>query len=168
MISKYAIFKTSWGLFGIAGTDKYLLRTHLPARSRKIVEKQLLKGLEKPRREPKYLLSLQKRIKDYLEGKKPDDFADIPIKIQLTGNFSRKTLAACRKIKYAQTISYSQLAHLAGNPKAARAVGGALAKNPLPLIIPCHRVIRSDGTLGGFSATGGQTTKKRLLELDAK
>jgi len=163
---KYAIFKTKWGWFGIAGTEKYLFRTHLPAKSAKIVEKQLVKHLKEPQKDAKYFLSLQKRIKAYFEGKNQEDFKDIPVKIELAGDFSRKVLAACRKIKPGDTINYGQLARLAGNPKAARAVGGALAKNPLPLIIPCHRVIRSNGDLGGFTATGGKTTKKRLLELE--
>lgn len=166
MIIKYAIFKTKWGYFGIAGTEKYLLRTHLPAKSRKIVEKRLMKGFEETRQEPKYRFSLQKRIKAYFEGKNSDDFGDIPVKIRLTGTFSQKVLTACRKIKPGKTTSYSRLARLAGNPKAAHAVGNAIAKNQLPLIIPCHRVIRSNGNLGGFTAAGRISTKKKLLELE--
>ena len=166
MLIKYAVLETKWGFFGIAGTDKFLLRTHLPAESRKIVEKQLLKNFEKTSRQPKYRLSLQKRIKAYFEGKNPDDFTDILTEIRLIGTFSTKVLTACRKIKAGKTISYSRLARLAGYPKAARAVGSALAKNPLPLIIPCHRVIRSDGNLGGFTAAGRTTTKQKLLKLE--
>ena len=167
MILKYAIFETKWGFFGIAGTGKFLLRTHLPARSPKIVEKRLLIGFEEPHLQPNYRLSLQKRIKSYFEGKKLDDFTDVPVKIQLTGAFSIKVLTACRKIKPGKKVSYCQLARSASNPQAARAVGSTLAKNPLPLIIPCHRVIRSDGQIGDFSATGGQKLKKKLLRFEA-
>jgi O-6-methylguanine DNA methyltransferase len=65
-------------------------------------------------------------------------------------------------------VSYSQLAGMIGKPRASRAVGSTLARNPIPLIIPCHRVIHSDGSLGNFSAPGGTSTKKKLLELETK
>ena len=75
-------------------------------------------------------------------------------------------MTACRDIRFGQTVSYGRLAEMAGKPGAARAVGRALAKNPLPLIIPCHRVICANGKIGGFSAPGGVTLKKRLLQLE--
>ena len=75
-------------------------------------------------------------------------------------------MTACRDIKFGQTISYSGLAKRIGRAGSARAVGNALAKNPLPLIIPCHRVVRNDGKIGGFSAKGGITLKKKMLELE--
>jgi O-6-methylguanine DNA methyltransferase len=82
--------------------------------------------------------------------------------------FAGRVLTACGDIKFGQTISYGRLAKKIGRAGAARAVGGALAKNRLPLIIPCHRVIRSDGKIGGFSAAGGTTIKKGMLELERK
>jgi methylated-DNA-[protein]-cysteine S-methyltransferase len=76
--------------------------------------------------------------------------------------FQRSVLIACARIPRGQVRTYSQLARSIGKPHAARAVGGALAKNPLAPLIPCHRVIRKDGSLGGYTARGG-TAKKRLL-----
>jgi len=76
----------------------------------------------------------------------------------------RKVLRACRNIPHGQTATYGALAARVGSPAAARAVGGAMAANPIPLIIPCHRVLRADGGLGGFSTTGGTATKQRLLQ----
>ena len=81
-------------------------------------------------------------------------------------DFNWKVLMACKKIPAGKTVSYSQLADMIGKPHAGRAVGNALAKNPIPLIIPCHRVIHCDGTLGKFSAIGGTGTKRKMLELE--
>ena len=80
--------------------------------------------------------------------------------------FAKSVLTACRAIKFGQTISYLGLAEKAGHPTAARAVGNVMAKNPLPLIVPCHRVLNADGRAGGFSATGGISLKKKMLELE--
>lgn len=77
--------------------------------------------------------------------------------------FQRSVLLACAKIPKGQTLTYSQLARSIGKPNAARAVGNALAINPLAPLIPCHRVVRSDGTLGGYSAAGGTKTKRKML-----
>jgi len=82
------------------------------------------------------------------------------------GLFARRVLTACRDIRFGQTVSYGRLAEMAGKAGSARAVGGALAKNPLPLIIPCHRVTYANGKMGGFSATGGVKLKKRMLKLE--
>ena len=82
--------------------------------------------------------------------------------------FQRSVLLACAKIPRGQTRTYSQLARQIGKPKAARAVANALAANPLAPTIPCHRVIRSDGKLGGYSGKGGMKTKRRLLEKEMK
>lgn len=80
--------------------------------------------------------------------------------------FQRDVLLACAKIPKGQTRTYAQLAAAIGKPKAARAVGSALAINPLAPLIPCHRVIRSDGKLGGYSGAGGQSKKRLLLGLE--
>jgi methylated-DNA-[protein]-cysteine S-methyltransferase len=80
--------------------------------------------------------------------------------------FARSVLGACREIRFGQTMSYEGLARKAGKPKAVRAVGRVMARNPLPLIIPCHRVVHCDGKIGGFSAIGGVSLKKRMLEME--
>lgn len=80
--------------------------------------------------------------------------------------FQRDVLLQCAKIPKGQTRTYAQLARAIGKPKAARAVGSALAINPLAPLIPCHRVIRSDGKLGGYSGAGGQSKKRLLLGLE--
>ncbi len=84
--------------------------------------------------------------------------------IQRVTEFTKQVLTACRNIGFGWTISYSGLAKKLGRPAAARAVGTALAKNPLPLIIPCHRIVRCDGKIGGFSAPDGKELKTKLLK----
>ncbi len=108
--------------------------------------------------------TLQEQIIAYFEGVCVNFSQNIPIELYGFSSFTRSILIACRDIKFGQTISYSALARKLGRPDATRAVGNALAKNPLPLIVPCHRVIRSDGATGGFSAPGGTNLKAKLLK----
>jgi O-6-methylguanine DNA methyltransferase len=109
---------------------------------------------------------LQEQITAYFDGTCVNFSPAIPIFLDGFTQFCSLVLTACREVKFGQTISYSQLAKKVGRPAASRAVGNALAKNPLPLIIPCHRVVRSDGSLGSFSAPGGKKLKKKLLNYE--
>lgn len=163
---KYTIFKTSWGYFGLAGSDCTLYRTCLPMRDRQRAERNLLKDLLAAQYDRDYLRPLQRQVIAYFESARVDFSPDMPILLEGFSRFARRVLAACRRIRLGEVVTYSGLARKTGRPAAARAVGSALAKNPLPLIIPCHRVIRSDGRIGGFSGPGGATMKKRLLELE--
>ena len=173
---KYVIFKTKWGYFGLVANTRGLLRTCLPCPDRKITQKYLLAGLNKPQFDKNLLKSLQKKIIAYFEGRVVKFNSDIPFAFNDFGPFIKKVLGACAKIPYGKTISYSQLARLAGKAFAARAVGNALAKNPLPLIIPCHRVIYADGSIGNFSAfleaknnsqlISGKALKLKLLQFE--
>ncbi|MHC4531290.1 MAG: methylated-DNA--[protein]-cysteine S-methyltransferase [Planctomycetota bacterium] len=111
---------------------------------------------------------LQEKTKAYFEGELVEFGKDVPVVLDGYSEFGCKVLRACRKIKYGETVSYGQLAEMAGEADAARAVGGILGANRLPLIVPCHRVIRRDGGMGGFSAAGGVEFKKKMLELERK
>lgn len=99
---------------------------------------------------------------EYFAGKRQE----FPVKIDWSRlhGFTRKALAVCAKIPYGKTLSYGEVAERAGSPGGARAVGQAMAKNPFPIIIPCHRVLASGGKLGGFS--GGLHFKRALLDLE--
>lgn len=110
---------------------------------------------------------LLSRLQAYAAGR-PDTFADIAIDLGETGEFRRRVMEVCRQIPYGRTVSYSELAAEAGSPRAARAVGNCMAANPIPLIVPCHRVLCSDGRIGNYSAPGGANMKRRLLELEQK
>ena len=163
---KYAVFNTEWGFLGLIGTENLLLRTHLPISNRKKLESRLLKNLESARFDPDYLVSLQQQITSYFEGNYVNFNGSVRLGLDNFTPFTQAVLRACRKIKFGQTTTYGQLAQQSSHPKAARAIGQAMAKNPLPLIIPCHRIIRSDGKCGGFSASGGIKLKQRLLKLE--
>jgi len=106
---------------------------------------------------------LQRRIQAYFEGE-PVAFGDTPLWCTGLSSFSQEVYVALAKVPAGTTVSYGELAGLAGHPGAARAVGRAMSANPTPLVVPCHRVLSAGGGLGGFSAQGGVVTKKRLLE----
>ena len=93
-------------------------------------------------------------------------FDDVACDLPSEKTFTGRVLRACRTIPYGLKRSYSWLAGAAGKPSGARAVAAALGRNPLPLVIPCHRVIHADGTLGGFSAPGGVELKRRMLTIE--
>lgn len=107
------------------------------------------------------------RLQRYAQGA-ADDFLDVDIVHAPRTPFARRVLEECRQIPLGETISYAELARRAGSPGAARAAGGVMASNQIPLIIPCHRVVGSGGRLGGYSAPGGLATKQRLLDLEAE
>jgi methylated-DNA-[protein]-cysteine S-methyltransferase len=90
---------------------------------------------------------------------------DLPLDFRLTSGFRRSVLAHLPEIGYGHTESYTQVAAAAGSPRAVRAVGSACATNPLPLVVPCHRVVRSDGSFGGYR--GGPDAKRLLLTLES-
>ena len=107
------------------------------------------------------LIEAERQLKEYICGER--NSFDLPIKIAGTP-FQMQVLDAVSKIPYGETRSYGQLCESIGNPKAARALGSAIHRNPLPLIIPCHRVIAANGKLGGF--VWGTDVKRRLLQLE--
>jgi methylated-DNA-[protein]-cysteine S-methyltransferase len=161
----YDIFKTRWGWFGLLGCDGGLVRTQLSDTEKEAVKSRLLQGIEGSKRNITAFSILKTKILDYYQGKSVD-FSDVKVHTAAFTPFQQKVLVALRAVKYGQTVSYGQLAKLSGNPKAARAIGSVMAANPLPLITPCHRVIRADGTPGDFSAPGGTNTKIRMLKLE--
>ncbi|MFA5423029.1 MAG: MGMT family protein [Phycisphaerae bacterium] len=163
---RFTVFKTAWGWFGLVGTDNRLIAAHLPIADCGRLKRLFSTAFGPAEYAPRYMPTLQKRIKAYYQGTCDDDFADVKLDLSGLTPFSASVLTACRKIKPRQTITYAQLALKAGNPKAIRAVGSVLARNPFPLIIPCHRVIRSDGSIGQFSAPGGSRTKSKMLQLE--
>ena len=164
---KYVIFKTKWGYFGLAGTESELCRTCLAEPTAESIKRRLLENLPDVEPDVGFFKALQEQIVGYFEGVRID-FSRVPVTLDGLSAFSKKILTVCREIRIGQTATYSELAKRSCRPAASRAVGGALARNPLPLIIPCHRVIRTDGTMGGFTAPGGIPLKKKMLELEQK
>jgi len=112
-------------------------------------------------RECRVLSDAARQIDEFLTGKRTD--FDLPLKIEGT-DFQKSVWNELRKIPYGKTASYKDIAERIGSPRAGRAVGSACGANPIPLIIPCHRVVASDGSLGGFG--GGLALKRRLMDIE--
>ena len=112
---------------------------------------------------PRRLDETARQLEEYFTGRR--HHFDLPLDLSLSAGFRRTVLTYLPGIGYGQTASYQAVAAAVNNPKAVRAVGTACATNPLPLVIPCHRVIRSDGLLGTY--LGGPETKRQLLNLEA-
>jgi methylated-DNA-[protein]-cysteine S-methyltransferase len=104
-----------------------------------------------------------REIDEYFAGRRRR--FDLPLDFRLSHGFRRTVLSRLLEIEYGSTASYAAVAAAAGSPRAVRAVGSACATNPLPVVVPCHRVIRSDGLLGGYA--GGPENKATLLALEA-
>lgn len=130
------------------------------------LEKQLLpmlSDLKGSSKESKILARASQQLSEYLKGQRKD--FDLPLSTEGTA-FQRKVWKALQSIPYGKTVSYRDIALRIKNKNATRAVGNANAKNPLCIIVPCHRVIAADGSLGGYS--GGLKIKIRLLEIESR
>jgi len=159
----YATFDTDMGWVGILGSTRGLRCITLPQRSAQEVRRLLGDGVNQAAWAPGYFDDLIERLKIYFGGHK----TAFPDKLDLSGAtaFQCEVWEATRLIPYGETRSYTWVAKQIKKPRAVRAVGQALGRNPLPIIIPCHRVVASDGKLGGFS--GGVEIKRWLLWLEA-
>lgn len=113
-------------------------------------------------RDAAHLAPVAQQVREYLAGTRTT--FDVPLDLRLATGFRRTVLERLRAVGYGRTVSYAALAQAAGSPRAVRAVGSACATNPVPVVVPCHRVLRSDGALGGY--VGGLAAKRRLLELE--
>lgn len=162
---QYSIFKTKLGWFGVLGCEKGLVRTCLPVAFKEACQRRLLSGIETAVPAKKAYRNLEKDILSYYKGQ-PVDFSEVPVCLEGFTAFQQEVLAALRLVKHGKIVSYGELARAVNSPKASRAIGSVMALNPLPLIIPCHRVIKTDGTLGYFSAPGGVHTKQHMLDLE--
>jgi len=153
-------FNTKMGWVSILGSALGVLSITLPQPSQQRA-RELLGNRVAPT-SSRFFDSLVERLKDYLGGSR----VDFPDRLDLSGAtpFQRMVWEATRLIPYGETRSYAWVAGQVNKPGAARAVGQALGRNPIPIIIPCHRVIRGDGSPGGFS--GGLKVKERLLHLE--
>jgi methylated-DNA-[protein]-cysteine S-methyltransferase len=159
----YRTLDTPLGSLLLAATDKGLVRVAYAVEDHDRVLEQLSARIS-PRvlRAPARLDLAAREIDEYLGGRRTT--FDLSLDLQLSTGFRRLVLARLPEIAYGSTTSYAALALAAGNPKAVRAVGTACATNPLPVVVPCHRVVRSDGAVGQY--VGGVDAKRTLLSLE--
>ena len=170
----HAVFETALGFIGIAWSDKGLTRLCLPQRDRAAVERRLLKhardvGSEIPAElssdAPAWVADLIRAITAYAAGEEVD-FSAVPVDLSGVDDFRLAIYAAARKLQFGEITTYGELAVRAGHPGLARETGAALGSNPVPLVIPCHRILAAGGKIGGFSAPGGSATKEKMLKLE--
>jgi methylated-DNA-[protein]-cysteine S-methyltransferase len=157
-------FLTPFGWGGVAGGAAGLQRIYLPEPDRDgLLERMAAQFPGMSCREACFKETVRE-LQKYFNGEVPR--FDCRLDIAPATVFQKKVWQAARSIGYGQVKTYGWLAQATGRPRAMRAVGSALGRNPFPIIIPCHRVIREDGGLGGFSAAGGIELKKSLLLLE--
>ncbi len=160
----YRTLDTPIGSLLLAGTEQGLVRVAFDREDHDLVLVALAQSIS-----PRILLSparldgVARQLSEYFAGQRKT--FDLPLDFRLSSGFRRSVLAHLPEIAYGQTESYAQVAAATGNPRAVRAVGSACATNPLPVVVPCHRVVRSDGSYGQYR--GGENAKRSLLMLEA-
>ena len=163
----YDVFETPHGWVGVLASERGIRRTTLPEPHIEACRDKLGDAIDDAERTPEKFTDLREKIERFLNGENVD-FDDVPIDVDDASPFHRAAWLACRTIPAGETRPYRWLASAAGRPNAPRAAGQAMARNRLPFLIPCHRVIASDGSLGGYGS--GRTRlelKKRLLDMEA-
>lgn len=159
----YTTIDSPFGPLLLAQTQRGLVRVGLPNQDQDALLVDLAARVS-PRvlEAPSELDEVRRELELYFEGKL--DRFDLPLDWRLSGGFRQRVLRAINRIPYGQTRSYTEMARKAGNERAVRAAGSACGSNPIPLVVPCHRVLRTGGALGGYG--GGLPMKQALLELE--
>ncbi|MBU8577669.1 methylated-DNA--[protein]-cysteine S-methyltransferase [Brevibacterium luteolum] len=160
----YTVIDSPIGALLLAATSRGLVRVAFDSEDHDAVLAELAEKIS-PRvlEADAQLAPIAAQVEEYFAGQRRD--FDIPLDRRLSSGFRREVQRQLSEIPYGTTQSYSEVAAAIGQPTAVRAVGTACAQNPIPLVVPCHRVLRSDGSLGGYR--GGLPAKQQLLELEA-
>jgi methylated-DNA-[protein]-cysteine S-methyltransferase len=164
MSAHYHIFETKLGFAAIAWNEAGVTRFNLPGPQETATSRL---GNATPGEPPPRIVAVIEQAKRYFAGERID-FSDIALDLNTVDPFRRMVYEALRKVGFGETVTYGELAKRSGatQPQAAQDVGVAMARNPVPLIIPCHRVLAAGGKLGGFSAPGRTEAKQRMLALE--
>ena len=166
----YLVFETEWGWMTVAASHRGVTAILLPVKSRLAAEagaRRMLKsaGFHKevePPPDGRLLEHAKSQLGDFLHGHRRS--VDLPLDLSSGSPFQRRVWRAILRIPYGRVRSYRWVAERVGGRRYARAVGLALGANPVPIVVPCHRVVASQGGLGGFA--GGLRRKRRLLALE--
>lgn len=163
-MKRVIIFKSSWGWMGISESPKGIDAIVLPKGSRRAVASGLRIGSNEPLESggSARLEAARRQFLDYLAGKR--DTFDVPLDLSRGTSFQRQVWRVLQRVPYGKLRSYQWVAARVGGSHYARAVGNAVGANPLPILIPCHRIVAHDGSLGGFSC--GLPMKRKLLTLE--
>ena len=167
--TRHHLFDTAIGVCGVAWNARGLCGVQLPEKDRAATEQRLAKkcGSSGPGEPPPAIQTLIADIRNYLGGEKID-FSAVAVDLDGIDGLRRRIYEALRGIRFGRTVTYGELANSLGSAgwEGARDVGEAMGQNPMPIVIPCHRVLAAGGKLGGFSAYGGTATKQKLLALE--
>lgn len=160
----FRIVVTRLGPLAFVAGPRGLRGVELPRASAKAVRESLLRSHPDATEDERLWPQLAAMLERYGAGA-PTDF-EVPLDVADAPAFEQRIWTACRKVRWGQTASYKDLAVRVGAPQAARAVGRAMGRNRCPIVVPCHRILRSDGSLGGYSGHTGLAFKQRLLEME--
>lgn len=151
------------GTLLVATTDEGLVRISFHSEAEDLVLEELARRVS-PRvvKAPGKVALVARELDEYFAGRRKD--FDVPLDWRLVGPYARKVLTATAAIPFGEVSTYREVARKAGNPAASRAAGNALGSNPIPVVVPCHRVLRTGGGLGGYG--GGLDVKETLLRLE--
>ena len=167
-VPSYRLFETAHGVAAIAWHGDGVISFRLPAAVSETTERALLRQLPNatPGEPPPEIATTIIAARRYFDGEKMD-FSGVSVDFGAQQPFFTQVYETVRRLGWGQTTTYGAVAReLGAGPEAARAVGQAMASNPIPLIIPCHRVLAAGGKVGGFSAPGGSTSKLRMLAIE--
>lgn len=168
-IAGYALFDTPLGVCGVAWSDAGICRLQLPEQTQERTKARLI-GERLGRRvaavetaPPAFVEKAIVLVRAAMQGERTD-LSVVPVDLEGVPEFNARVYGLLRQVGWGETVTYGELAARAGDKQAAQAVGQAMGSNPVPVIIPCHRVLAANRKPGGFSAPGGLSTKQRLLE----
>jgi methylated-DNA-[protein]-cysteine S-methyltransferase len=163
----FALFETAIGTCGVAWNERGIIAVQLPERNETATWARLgglhPDAVEQP---PPTMVAAAIEAMTTLLGGGEVDLTDIAVDLDPVPEFHRRVYEITRTIPAGKTLTYGDIAHRIGEPHAAQAVGQALGRNPVPIIVPCHRVLGAGGQIGGFSAPGGAETKRRMLVIE--
>jgi len=167
-VNKYSLFETAHGYAALAWNERGVTSFRLPAPTAEETRRSLLRRLPDAREAVPSgkVAALIDAARRYFGGERID-FADVPLDLGPQEPLFAKIYDLVRGLGYGETTTYGAVAKALGEgPEVARDVGQAMARNPIPLIVPCHRVLAAGGKIGGFSAPGGSNAKARMLEME--
>jgi methylated-DNA-[protein]-cysteine S-methyltransferase len=163
----YDVFETALGWVAVVAGERGVRRMSLPERTPDIAAAAAQVDSLTSHHEPSAVAEIREAVIAFCSGQDVD-LTKLPIDTSWSSDFFSRAWRACRSIPVGETRTYAWLATQSGNARAARGAGQAMARNPFPLLVPCHRVIGSDGGLHGFGGGTGLPLKARLLEMESR
>jgi O-6-methylguanine DNA methyltransferase len=165
---RWHTFDTPLGRMYAAASERGLCRLSWHVRSPQAFDQELRARFpgRRLRRDPRGLARVEREVRSFLEGHR--HVFSVDLDLSALSDFQRRVLETTRRVPFGETSTYSELARRLRRPRAARAVGNALRANPVPLVIPCHRIVRANGSIGGFSGLTAVDEKRWLLQQEAR